>query len=392
MRHYGAMIDSTSWGNGHSSRARTRSNLASKLLRKGMKPTAPIDPASRILDHLTDAVLLFDERCCLQFINLAGEMLFAVSARHVMGMRAREIFGLSDRSIETDFKRALQDGETLTKRNLVLGSPSLPITVNLTMVPILEKDQAEGVLVQIEQVDRHLRISMEEQMLAQQNAARMLLRGLAHEIKNPLGGLRGAAQLLQRELIEEELREYTQIIMDESDRLQSLVDRMLGPNKPLARESINIHKILERVRQLVQVETPSAVRLERDYDPSIPLVDGDGDLLIQAILNIVRNAAQAVGKRGRILIRTRIHRQVTIGHRRNRLAVKIDVEDNGPGIPPELMSQIFYPMVTGRADGTGLGLSIAQTLINQHGGLIECTSEPGHTVFSIFLPLEMDHD
>lgn len=357
-----------------------------------MTPTAPTDPAARILDHLTDAVLLFDADCRLQFINLAGEMLFAVSARHVMGMRAREILGLSDRSIETDFKRALQDGETLTKRNLVLGSPSLPITVNLTMVPILEKDQAEGVLVQIEQVDRHLRISMEEQMLAQQNAARMLLRGLAHEIKNPLGGLRGAAQLLQRELIEEELREYTQIIMDESDRLQSLVDRMLGPNKPLARESINIHKILERVRQLVQVETPSAVRLERDYDPSIPLVDGDGDLLIQAILNIVRNAAQAVGKRGRILIRTRIHRQVTIGHRRNRLAVKIDVEDDGPGIPPALMSQIFYPMVTGRADGTGLGLSIAQTLINQHGGLIECTSEPGHTVFSIFLPLEMDHD
>lgn len=357
-----------------------------------MTPTDTSPHLSRILDHLTDAVLLFDRACRLVFINLAGEMLFAVSARQVMAMRAKDLFGLSDRTIETDFKRALQDGETLTKRNLTLGPPSLPITVNLTMVPILEKDQEEAVLVQIEQVDRHLRISMEEQMLAQQNAARMLLRGLAHEIKNPLGGIRGAAQLLQRELLDEELREYTQIIMDESDRLQSLVDRMLGPNKPLAMAPLNIHKVLERVRQLVQVEAPAEVLIERDYDPSIPQVNGDGDLLIQAILNIVRNAAQAVGERGRIRLRTRIHRQVTIGHRRNRLVVKIDVEDDGPGIPPELMSQIFYPMVTGRADGTGLGLSIAQTLISQHGGLIECSSVPGHTVFSIFLPLEMGHD
>ena len=355
------------------------------------------DPASinpRILDHLTDAVLLFDQGCRLVFINLAGEMLFAVSARQAMGARAKDLFGPSDRTLESDFKRALTKGESLTKRNLALCTPAHPVTVNLTIVPIQEKDtdRAEAVLVQIEQVDRHLRISMEEQILAQQNAARMLLRGLAHEIKNPLGGIRGSAQLLQRELASEELREYTQIIMDESDRLQSLVDRMLGPNKPLLLEPINIHKVLERVRQLVQVEAPVGVSIERDYDPSIPQVNGDGDLLIQAILNIVRNAAQAVGVRGRILIRTRIHRQVTIGNKRNRLVVKIDVEDNGPGIPDALMGQIFYPMVTGRAEGTGLGLSIAQSLINQHGGLIECSSEPGLTVFSIFLPLEMGHD
>lgn len=347
---------------------------------------------ARILDHLTDAVLLFDGECRLIYINLAGEMLFAVSARQVKGMRARELLGLSDRRIEADFRRALQRGETLTKRNQALGAPSHPVTVNLTIVPVLEKDRAETVLVQIEQVDRHLRISMEEQILAQQNAARMLLRGLAHEIKNPLGGIRGSAQLLQRELDDEDLREYTQIIMDESDRLQSLVDRMLGPNKPLIMEPINIHKVLERVRQLVQVEARAGVLLERDYDPSIPLVQGDGDLLIQAILNIVRNAAQAVGARGHIVIRTRIHRQVTIGHKRNRLAVKIDIQDDGPGIPPELMGQIFYPMVTGRAEGTGLGLSIAQSLINQHGGLIECSSAPGNTIFSIFLPLELGHD
>lgn len=346
----------------------------------------------RILDHLTDAVLLFDPACRLVYVNMAGEMLFAVSARQVLGMRAKEIFLLYDKTIEDDLKRALRDGESLTKRNLALGVPSQPITVNLTIAPMLEQDRPVAVLVQIEQVDRHLRISMEEQLMAQQNAARMLLRGLAHEIKNPLGGLRGAAQLLERELADEELREYTKIIMEESDRLQSLVDRMLAPNKPPRKSRLNIHRVLERVRQLVQVEAPSGVVIERDYDPSIPMVLGDSDQLIQAILNIVRNAAQAVGQKGRIVIRTRIHRQVTIGHRRSRLAAKLDIIDDGPGIKPELMGQIFYPMVTGRADGTGLGLSIAQSLINQHGGLVECSSEPGNTVFSIFLPLEKEHE
>lgn len=346
----------------------------------------------RILDHLTDAVLLFDTDCRLVYINIAGEMLFAVSARQVLGLRAKEIFLLYDRTIETDLARALRDGESLTKRNVALGQPSQPATVNLTITPMLEQDTPVAALVEIEQVDRHLRISMEEQLLAQQNAARMLLRGLAHEIKNPLGGLRGAAQLLDRELLDDELREYTQIIMEESDRLQSLLDRMLAPNKPPRKSRLNIHRVLERVRQLVQVEAPAGVVIERDYDPSIPMVHGDSDQLIQAILNIVRNAAQAVGKKGRIVIRTRIHRQATIGPKRNRMAVKIDVTDDGPGIKPELLGQIFYPMVTGRADGTGLGLSIAQSLVNQHGGLVECSSEPGNTVFSIFLPLEKDHE
>lgn len=357
-----------------------------------MNHDADQSPEFRILDHLTNAVLLFDANCRLVSINLAGEMLLAVSARQIIGLRAREIFLLGDRGIEADFRRALEWGETLSKRNVTLGPPSQPLTVTMTIVPVQEKNKIDWLVVEIEQVDRHIRISMEQQILTQQNAARMLLRGLAHEIKNPLGGIRGAAQLLQRELFEEELREYTQIIMDESDRLQSLVDRMLGPNKPLAMEPTNIHKVLERVRQLVQVEVPAGIVIERNYDPSIPLVMGDGDLLIQAILNIVRNAAQALGQEGLIMIRTRVHRQVTIGHKRNRMAVKIDIEDNGPGIPPELMGQIFYPMVTGRAEGTGLGLSVAQSLINQHGGLIECTSEAGATVFSVFLPLEMEHD
>lgn len=345
----------------------------------------------RILDNLTDAVLLFDASLSLVYINMSGEMLFAVSARHVLGSAAQSVFASSDSSLDADMRRVMESGASLTKRNIVLALPSYPTTVNVSLTPILD-DLSPSVLVQVQQVDRHLRISMEEQLLAQQNAAKMLLRGLAHEIKNPLGGLRGAAQLLDQELGDEEQREYTRIIIEESDRLQSLVDRMLAPNQPPQISQLNIHRVLERVRQLVQVEAPPEVRLVRDYDPSIPNLYGDANQLIQAILNVVRNAAQAVGKRGEIIIRTRIHRQVTIGHQRHPLVVKIDVIDDGPGIKPEIMNQIFYPMVTGRADGTGLGLSIAQSLISQHGGLVECSSLPGKTVFSIFLPLEKEHD
>ena len=344
----------------------------------------------RVLDNLSDAVLLFDDGLSLVYINMPGEILFAVSARQVLGNRAEQVFLLSDQGLEADMQRALQTGVSLTRRNLALALPLHPMTVNVSINPVLD-EESPVILVQVQQVDRHLRISMEEQLLAQQNAAKMLLRGLAHEIKNPLGGLRGAAQLLDRELPDAELREYTKIIIDESDRLQSLVDRMLAPNKPLHKSLVNIHKVLERVRQLVQVEAPPGVMIIRDYDPSIPDLNGDSDQLIQAILNIVRNAAQAVGQSGKITIRTRIFRQFTIGHRRHPLVVKIEVVDDGPGIKPELLNQIFYPMVSGRADGTGLGLSIAQSLISQHGGLVECLSAPGNTVFSIFLPLEKEH-
>jgi two-component system nitrogen regulation sensor histidine kinase GlnL len=356
-----------------------------------MKESASASFYRRILDNLSDAVLLFDDALSLVYINMPGEMLFAVSARHVLGQNAQQVFFFSDQGVEEDMRRALGSENTLTRRNVVLALPLRPLTVNVSMTAVNDA-KSTLLLVEVQQVDRHLRISMEEQLLAQQNAAKMLLRGLAHEIKNPLGGLRGAAQLLDRELPEAELREYTRIIIDESDRLQSLVDRMLAPNKPPHLGQLNIHRVLERVRQLVQVDAPPSVQIIRDYDPSIPALIGDGDQLIQAILNIVLNAAQAVGGKGNITIRTRVHRQASIAKRRSPLGVKIDVIDDGPGIKPELLNQIFYPMVTGRAEGTGLGLSIAQSLISQHGGLVECASKPGETVFSIFLPLEKEHE
>lgn len=225
-------------------------------------------------------------------------------------------------------------------------------------------------------------------LLQQQSATRALLRGLAHEVKNPLGGLRGAAQLLENELDDEELKEYTRIIIGEADRLQNLVDRMLGPNSlPRIRE-INIHEVLEHVRSLVGVEAPPDVHLVTDYDPSIPPVAGDRDQLIQVVLNLVRNAVHAVGDTGTITLRTRVQRQYTIGQTRHKLVASIDVIDDGPGIPEEIREKVFFPMVSGKAEGTGLGLSIAQSLINQHGGLIEYESRPGRTQFTILLPVE----
>jgi two-component system nitrogen regulation sensor histidine kinase GlnL len=215
-----------------------------------------------------------------------------------------------------------------------------------------------------------------------------MVRGLAHEIKNPLGGLRGAAQLLERELDSEELKEYTRIIIGEADRLRQLVNRMLGPNSRPNRSLVNIHHVLEHVRSLVKAEADSRLVVTRDYDPSIPELEADRDLLIQAVLNVVRNAVQAISACGEIILRTRAQRQFTIGHSRHRLVLRVDVIDNGPGIAPNISETVFFPMVTGRPDGTGLGLSIAQSLVNLHNGVIECESKPGRTQFTILLPME----
>nr|WP_216614810.1 nitrogen regulation protein NR(II) [Methylomonas sp. ZR1] len=343
------------------------------------------------MDHLNEAILLFDKDLRLTYINPAGEMLLADSAKHLLGQTAHKLFKTAHNTLFNDLLPRLYLLEPLVDRELILERLSQSITVNLSATPLLEDGKLSEILIELQQVDRHLRITKEEQLLAQQNTSRMLVRGLAHEIKNPLGGLRGAAQLLDLELQDPELKEYTQIIIAESDRLQDLMDKMLGPNKPAHKSQLNIHEVLERVRHLVSVEAAHGIMLHTNYDPSIPEIFADKNQLIQAILNIVRNAVQAVQNHGVITIKTRVQRHMTIGRKRYKLTVKIDIIDNGPGIKPELMGQIFYPMITGRAEGTGLGLSIAQSLINQHNGLIECESEPGNTVFSIYLPLETNH-
>jgi two-component system nitrogen regulation sensor histidine kinase GlnL len=243
-------------------------------------------------------------------------------------------------------------------------------------------------LLELHQVDRLLRITREEHLLSQHQATQALIRGLAHEIKNPLGGLRGAAQLLERELPDPGLREYTRIIIDEADRLQALMNRMIGPNRMPSRTRVNIHNVLEHVRGLVLAEFPNGPSLLREYDPSIPDFVADQDRLIQAFLNLTRNAATAAGPAGRVELWSRVLRQFTIGGARHRLVLKVEVRDDGGGVPEALKDQIFFPMVSGHSGGTGLGLSIAQELINQHGGLIECESRPGDTRFLVYLPLE----
>ena len=342
-----------------------------------------------ILDNLNTAVLLFDSDLRLTYTNPAGEVLFELSSRYMLGLSAGDLIRCPDESVEGRFRDAVRTLHPFTEREVnVALMDGRTITVNCTVLPLHQFGSNVELLVELNQVDRQLRISREEHLISQHQATQALIRGLAHEIKNPLGGLRGAAQLLEQELPDKSLRDYTRIIIDEADRLQKLMDQMLGPNRIPNERRINIHHALEHVRGLIIAEYPSGPAIQRDYDPSIPELTADSDRLIQALLNLVRNAANAAGEAGKIVLRTRILRQFTIGTKRHRLVLCVQVEDDGPGIPPQLQERIFFPMVTGTAGGTGLGLSIAQELINQHGGLIECESRPGRTQFLVYLPLE----
>jgi two-component system nitrogen regulation sensor histidine kinase GlnL len=235
--------------------------------------------------------------------------------------------------------------------------------------------------------ERDLRVKREADLVAQQRLSRRIIRQLAHEVKNPLGGLRGAAQLLERQLPDPEQKAYTRVIIEEADRLAALVDGILRAGGASRPEEINLHRITEHVAQLIEAEKPAGIDFVRDYDPSLPSITVDRNQMIQAFLNVARNAMQALGERGRLVFRTRALSNCTVGGERHRLVLSAEVEDNGPGIPEELKDTIFYPLVTGRPTGTGLGLTIAQDLVSRNGGLIEFTSEPGRTVFLIRLPV-----
>ncbi|PWG63398.1 nitrogen regulation protein NR(II) [Sediminicurvatus halobius] len=341
-------------------------------------------PNGDILEHLTRAVVLLDAGRTVLFLNPAAETLLHLSARQATGaVLPRLLPGFA--ALEPAIAQAVARGASYTEREVRLAVASeRTVTVDCAITPLAD----DRLLLELEQLDRHLRISRENRLIAQNQAIRQLIRGLAHEIKNPLGGLRGAAQLLESELGDAEQREYTQIIISEADRLRALVNGLLGPDARPEKRPTNIHEVLERVRHLAEAEAPAGVEIQRDYDPSIPPLPAAPDQLIQAVLNLVRNALQAVGDAGRIRLQTRTQRRFTIGEVQHRLVARIDVIDDGPGIAPELLDRIFYPMVTGRPEGSGIGLPIAQTLVNQHGGLIECSSEPGCTVFTVWLPME----
>jgi two-component system nitrogen regulation sensor histidine kinase GlnL len=349
-----------------------------------MKPFPLI--STTVLDSLSSAVLVFDEALRTIYLNHAAQMLLAVSDTHVIGQPPSTWISCHGEAV-VDLIQAAAVGSPITKRGITLMVERQTITVDCTVTPIVDEDGTQMTIVELQQIDRHLRISREERLITQQALTRDVVRGLAHEIKNPLGGLRGAAQLLESELESAELQEYTHIIIQEADRLQELVNRMLGPNRRPSYAAVNLHSVLERVRALVLAETGDRLEIIRDYDPSIPELIGDNDQLIQAVLNIVRNASRAIAERGTVTLRTRILRQYTIGSIRHRLAARIDIVDDGPGIPPDIADTLFLPMVTGGTGGMGPGLAIAQSLINQHQGLIECDSRAGETVFTIYLPV-----
>jgi len=351
-----------------------------------MPPSSSIDFSG--LDCLSAGAMVLDADGRIFYVNPAAESLLGVSGVLLVGDDVMQEFERSPELLNA-IQTARSEQVTVIEYELDLavgGHP--PIRVGCSISPLDNPPQA--VLIEMRAVDPQLRIARLERSRLQQEANRELLRNLAHEIKNPLGGIRGAAQLLEHELPRESLREYTQVIIKESDRLQSLMERLLTPNRMPRFGAVNIHEVLERVRSLILAETPS-VALRRDYDISLPELLADSEQLIQATLNIARNAVQAMQGhghgQGEIILRTRVARQITLGSRRYQLGLRVEIIDNGPGIPDDIREQIFYPLVSGREGGSGLGLAVAQTLVAQNHGTIDCESQPGQTVFSIFLPL-----
>jgi len=338
------------------------------------------------LDLLATAVMLVDEELSVMYANPAAENLFELGARQLTERTVSELFSGAGRLLTAiDYARANACSYTEHDLELAIGTHD-PLHLSCSATP-LDEDDAKAVLLEFRPIDQRLKLDREERLLNQSMANRELIRNLAHEIKNPLGGIRGAAQLLHRELPRPQLAEYTQVIINEADRLQSLMDRLLTPHRLPQPRAFSVHEALERVKSVILAETPVGLVIERDYDVSLPPILADMEQIIQALLNIARNAVQAMHGEGLLLFRTRVARQVIIARRRYRHAARIEIIDNGPGIPEGIRDKLFYPLVSGREGGTGLGLSIAQTYVNQYRGTIEFESRPGRTCFTIHLPV-----
>jgi two-component system, NtrC family, nitrogen regulation sensor histidine kinase GlnL len=341
------------------------------------------------LELLSTAVLMLDETLQVTYANPAAETLLAHGRKHLIGVGLDKALPGNPDFIQR-LRLSLNDEAGFNEHDMELDVGGERMHVHCVITPVEER--GSRLLLELRELEQQLKIAREAKILEQQEANRELIRNLAHEIKNPLGGIRGSAQLLERELGDPELREFTQVIVKETDRLQSLMNRLLTPSRLPHVEPINIHEVTERVRTLLLAEFPQSLSISRDYDASLPEITADKEQLIQAILNVARNAAQATAGAGEIRLVTRIARQVTIARCRYRHALAVSIEDNGPGVPAELAERIFYPLVSGRDGGTGLGLSLAQSFVSQHHGLIEFESVPGHTRFTILLPVRSRND
>jgi two-component system nitrogen regulation sensor histidine kinase GlnL len=352
----------------------------------------PSETSLRIIDNLATAVLLFDRDLKLQFINSAAERLLYLSYNRVAGMTPKQIWPASSYFYEVMYRAFISEATCIERGvDLILGI-NHTIKVNCMITPIIVQNKSEEILVELVDADAFVRVMHETRQQTVQQAAKDSIQGMAHEIKNPLGGIRGAAQLLEGELEDDDLREYTQIIINESDRLRNFIDRMLTTSGQPAKSKMNIHEVLEYVLSIVKAEDAKSQNIIKDYDPSLPDIRADREQIIQSVLNLVRNAIQAISENGSITLKTRIQRNVTIQEKLNRYVLELNIIDDGPGVPKEIESGVFYPLVTGRAEGTGLGLSIAQQLIQSHGGLINYERKEELSYFTILLPMECDDE
>lgn len=350
-----------------------------------MNKTSKLYYQQNLPNQMVTAVIVLNDELKIQYANPAAEALLIKSVNKLRGTPLKNIF-FNAPFDDNRLKQLLTSGQEFSDSDVILEFfDRRKITVEITASSV-EFDKSPHILLEIKQIDQQKKFSVEAFQQQQWESARDLIRGLAHEIKNPLGGLRGAAQLLNRELSQEQT-EYTQMIIEQADRLTNLVDRLLGPNQLPKTNVQNIHLVLEKVAKLVQFNNPQQTEIVKDYDPSIPDLSFDEDKIHQAILNIINNAIQVIDQNGKIILKTRAASNKTINGKRIKLSAQISIIDNGPGIPEKIQDTLFYPMVSGRANGTGLGLSISQTLINQHNGKLSCISQPGHTEFIILLPI-----
>ncbi len=376
--------------------------------------TSQYSSAQTVIDNLHSAIIIIGENLQIICINPAAELLFHISNTRAAKKNIRQLI-INEHEFFDRLERSLISSHpyTVYEDQLRLHHHKI-IDVDYSVSPIPYKQEGKYLLLEFIRLKTQHKISHEESILSQYEAGKTLLRGLAHEIKNPLGGIRGAAQLLERELEKSpssnlnnsnigcDHKQFTQIIINEADRLKNLLDRMVGPKDIPTKSEVNIHKILEHVRQLVLAENDKII-IKADYDPSVPELHADESMLIQVILNITRNAVTASlvtpipattseNDKATIIFKTRTQRNCKVGLHSYPLVARIDIEDSGSGVKKELQEKIFMPMITGRAEGTGLGLSIAQSLVQQHNGIIEFTSKPGKTIFTLLLPLNLQTD
>ena len=341
-----------------------------------------------MFEYLNTAVIIIDQSLLIEDMNPAAENLLGISRHRACGKALLQLLG-DDPEFQDILNRTLDSGVTYANE-MRLGRTEVHPEERIVDCRVSLLQQAAGqtrLLIEMNDVTRRSRISRENALIIQHGAGRQMIRQLAHEIKNPLGGLRGAAQLLDRQLDSDDLHEYTNVIISEADRLAALVDTLLGPGGPPNKRPVNIHELLEYVVRLVEPGQES-ITFRRDYDPGLPMILLDRDQILQAILNVLQNAATALDGQGEIRLRTRATMNFTIGDVRHAAVASIEIEDDGPGVPPDLQNTVFYPLVTSRPEGTGLGLPAAQELLSRHGGLIEFESRPGRTVFFIRIPLD----